>query len=69
VISFRTRMPYRKWRLPGGGSPDMGGLSADGVLWLTGRDNGEVYAISTTTGKPLHRIKVGSGPHGMAVWP
>jgi hypothetical protein len=28
-----------------------------------------VYAISTRTGRLLHRIKVGSGPHGMAVWP
>jgi DNA-binding beta-propeller fold protein YncE len=70
LISFRTRRPYRKWRLPGGGSPDMGGLSADGrVLWLSGRYNGEVYAISTRTGRLLHRIGVGSGPHGMAVWP
>ena len=36
VISFRTRRPVEKWRLPGGGSPDMGGVSADGtVLWLS----------------------------------
>jgi len=32
-------------------------------------DNAEVYAISTRTGKLLHRIKVGSGPHGLCVWP
>ena len=45
-------------------------LSADGrVLWLSGRYDAQVYAISTRTGKLLHRIKVGSGPHGMAVWP
>jgi DNA-binding beta-propeller fold protein YncE len=70
VISFRTRRPVAKWRLPGGGSPDMGGLSANGrILWLSGRYNGEVYAISTRSGKLLHRIRVGSGPHGMAVWP
>jgi len=70
VISFRSRRPVAKWRLPGGGSPDMGGLSADGrTLWLSGRYNAEVYAISTRTGRLLHRIKVGSGPHGMAVWP
>jgi DNA-binding beta-propeller fold protein YncE len=70
VISFRTRKPVAKWRLPGGGSPDMGGVSADGrVLWLSGRYNAEVYAISTRTGRLLHRIKVGRGPHGMAVWP
>jgi len=70
VISFRTRKPVAKWHIPGGGSPDMGGVSADGrTLWLTGRYDGEVYGISTRTGKLLHRIRVGSGPHGMAVWP
>jgi YVTN family beta-propeller protein len=70
LISFRTRRPYAKWRLPGGGSPDMGGVSADGrVLWLSGRYNHEVYAISTRTGRLLHRIPVGAGPHGLAVWP
>jgi YVTN family beta-propeller protein len=70
LISFATRRPYRTWHIPGGGSPDMGGVSADGrVLWLTGRYDAEVYAISTRTGRLLHRIKVGAGPHGMAVWP
>jgi YVTN family beta-propeller protein len=70
LISFRTGEPYRKWRLPGGGSPDMGGVSASGrVLWLSGRYNGEIYAIDTHTGRLIHRIPVGSGPHGLAVWP
>ena len=45
---------------PGGGSPDMGGVSADGkVLWLSGRYNAEVYAISTRNGRLLARIPVG----------
>ena len=70
VISFRTRKVVRKWRIPGGGSPDMGGVSADGkVLWLSGRYSGVVYAISTRTGKLLARIPVGQGPHGLCVWP
>jgi DNA-binding beta-propeller fold protein YncE len=70
LISFRTRRPVRTWRLPGGGSPDMGGVSANGrVLWLSGRYDGEVYAISTRTGRLLHRIAVGAGPHGLCVWP
>jgi DNA-binding beta-propeller fold protein YncE len=70
VLSFATRRPIAKWRLPGGGSPDMGGVSADGtVLWLSGRHNSEVYAISTVTGRLLHRIGVGDGPHGLCVWP
>ncbi|MGN6188865.1 MAG: YncE family protein [Conexibacter sp.] len=69
LISFRTRKPYRTWRIPGG-SPDMGGLSASGrVLWLSGRYNREVYAIDTRTGRLLHRIPVGASPHGLAVWP
>ncbi len=70
LISFRTRRPVAKWRLPGGGSPDMGGVSADGrVLWLSGRYNAEVYAISTRTGRLLARIPVGAGPHGLCVYP
>jgi len=70
VISFRRRRPVRKWRIPGGGSPDMGGVSADGrVLWLTGRWNAEVYAIDTRTGRLIRRIRVGRGPHGLCVYP
>jgi YVTN family beta-propeller protein len=70
VLSFRTRHVVHTWRIPGGGSPDMGGVSANGkVLWLSGRYNGVVYAISTVTGKLLARIPVGSGPHGLCVWP
>lgn len=70
VVSFATRRRVRTWRLPGGGSPDMGGVSADGrVLWLSGRYDGVVYAVSTRTGRLLRRIKVGAGPHGLCVWP
>jgi YVTN family beta-propeller protein len=70
VISFRTRRPVAKWRLPGGASPDMGGVSADGrVLWLSGRYDGEVYAIDTRTGRLIKRIPVGRGPHGLCVYP
>jgi len=70
LIDFKTRLVRKKWHIPGGGSPDMGGISADGkVLWLSGRYNAEVYAISTHSGKLLHRIKVGLGPHGLCVWP
>jgi YVTN family beta-propeller protein len=70
VISFATRRIVRTWHIPGGGSPDMGNVSADGkVLWLSGRYNSVVYAISTTSGKLLARIPVGAGPHGLCVWP
>jgi len=70
VFDFAKNRLTKKWHLPGGGSPDMGGVSADGtVLWLSGRYNSEVYAIDTRTGTQLARIKVGSGPHGLAVYP
>ncbi|WP_020139820.1 YncE family protein [Streptomyces sp. 351MFTsu5.1] len=70
VFDFAENRVTKKWHLPGGGSPDMGGVSADGkVLWLSGRYNSEVYAIDTRTGAELARIKVGSGPHGLAVYP
>jgi YVTN family beta-propeller protein len=70
VVSFRTRKVVATWRIPGGGSPDMGGVSADGrVLWVSGRYNAVVYAISTRNGRLLARIPVGSGPHGLCVWP
>jgi YVTN family beta-propeller protein len=70
VISFRTGKVVAKWQIPGGGSPDMGGVSADGrVLWVSGRYNGVVYAISTRNGRLLAKIPVGSGPHGLSVWP
>ncbi len=69
VVSFATRQVVATWHIPGG-SPDMGGVSANGrILWLSGRYNNEVYAIDTRTGKLLHRISVGAGPHGLAVWP
>jgi YVTN family beta-propeller protein len=70
VIDFSTRKPIAKWQIPGGGSPDMGGLTIDGsMLWLSGRYNAEVYAIDTHDGHLLARIKVGRGPHGLAVFP
>jgi DNA-binding beta-propeller fold protein YncE len=70
LISLATRRPVRKWRIPGGGSPDMGGVSADGrTLWLAGRYNSVVYAIDTRTGRLRKRIRVGRGPHGLSVYP
>lgn len=70
VFDFTQNKLTKKWELPDGGSPDMGGVSADGkVLWLSGRYNSEVYAIDTVTGKELAKIPVGSGPHGLAVYP
>jgi YVTN family beta-propeller protein len=70
IISFATRKVINKWVLPEGGSPDMGGVSADGkILWLSGRYNSEVYAIDTADGHLIRRIPVGAGPHGLCVYP
>jgi len=70
LIDFATRAVVKKWVLPGGGSPDMGGVSEDGkVLWLAGRYHSEVYAIDTKDGKLLARIPVGREPHGLCIYP
>jgi YVTN family beta-propeller protein len=70
LISFATRKIVATWRIPGGGSPDMGNLSPDGkVFWVSGRYHNVVYAISTANGHLLARIPVGSRPHGLCVWP
>ncbi|WP_300681307.1 beta-propeller fold lactonase family protein [Nocardioides sp.] len=71
VFDLATHRFTRTWKIPGGGSPDMGGLSADGsTLWLSGRYDGRVYGWNTTTGKLIANIKVpGSSPHGLLVWP
>lgn len=59
-----------EWRIPGGGSPDMGNISADGrTFWVAGRHHSEVYAIDIVEWKLLARIPVGAGPHGLTIWP
>lgn len=72
VIAFATRSIVAKWVFDNGkGSPDMGGVSADGkVLWLSGRSDNVMYAIDTATGKlVVPPILVGREPHGACVWP
>lgn len=70
LLDLATQKLIDKWKIPGGGSPDMGNLSADGkVLWLAGRYHKEVYGFDTSNGKLIARIKVGKGPHGLCVYP
>ena len=70
VLDASTLAITATWRIPGGGSPDMGGVTADGSqLWLSGRYHAEVYVLNTTTGALIKRIKVNAGPHGLLVWP
>jgi DNA-binding beta-propeller fold protein YncE len=69
VIDFATAKVEKTWIIPGGGSPDMGNVSADGKwLWLAGRYDDEVYRIDTSSGA-VTKIKVGAEPHGLTVWP
>ena len=69
VIDFATRKVIATWPVPGGGSPDMGNVSADGkTLWLSGRFDDVVYAINTKSGA-MKIIPVGMEPHGLTVWP
>ncbi len=69
VLDFATRTVVKNWSIPGGGSPDMGNVSADGkYLWLSGRYDDMVYRIDVVSGD-VEKIKVGREPHGLAVWP
>jgi DNA-binding beta-propeller fold protein YncE len=70
VVSFARERIVDTWVIPGGGSPDMGGVSADGrFLWVSGRYDGVVYGFHTGSGKLVARIRVGGSPHGLLVWP
>lgn len=71
MVDFATGKITATWDLGNRtDSPDMGGVSVDGnVLWLSGRYSSVVYAVDTRTGKLIHRIPVGKGPHGLCVWP
>ena len=70
VVDFATRHVVATWTIPAPSTPDMGGVSGDGtVLWLSGRRTSEAYALDTTTGRVLSRVKVGTGAHGLCVWP
>ena len=69
VIDFASGKVVAQWPIPGGGSPDMGNVSADGqFLWLSGRYDDVVYRIDTASGA-VNKIAVGQEPHGLTVWP
>ena len=69
VIDFATEKIVAQWPVPGGGSPDMGNVSADGKwLWLAARYDDVIYRFDTATGD-VKQVKVGAEPHGLTVWP
>jgi len=70
VLNLITHVVTATWRIPGGGSPDMGGVSIDGrKLWVSGRYSHDVYVFDTRSGTVLRTVRVGDGPHGSNVWP
>ena len=69
VVDIGSNKVTANWPVPGGGSPDMGGVSNDGKwLWLAGRFDDVVYRFDTASGQ-VDKIKVGGEPHGLTVWP
>lgn len=70
VMRFSDNKLIAKWLIPGGGSPDMGNISADGkFFWVSGRYDNEVYVFNIEKGSFVTRIKVGKEPHGLTIWP
>jgi YVTN family beta-propeller protein len=70
VMRFSDNKIIAKWLIPGGGSPDMGNISADGkFFWVSGRYDNEVYVFNIEKGSFVTRIKVGKEPHGLTIWP
>lgn len=70
VLDSYSGAVLTKWVIPGGASPDMGNVTADGTqLWLSGRYSRAVYVLSTADGHLIRKIDVGDGPHGLCVWP
>jgi YVTN family beta-propeller protein len=70
VLRFSDNALIAKWKIPGGGSPDMGNISTDGkFFWVSGRYDNEVYVFDIAAGKFVTRIKVGVEPHGLTYWP
>lgn len=70
VIDFASDKVVARWGIPGGGSPDMGNVSADGrYLWLAARYDDVVYRFDTQGNGAVQQVKVGAEPHGLTVWP
>ena len=65
VLDPSTDRVTATWTIPGGGSPDMGGVTADGTeLWLSGRYDAVVYVFDTNTGTIKATIPTVHAPTG-----
>ena len=71
VLDAYTGAALTKWTIPGGGSPDMGNVTADGSAAVAvGPLRPRASTCSSTAdGHLIRKIDVGSGPHGLCVWP
>ena len=70
TIDFATHKIEKTWSIPGGGSPDMGNVSADGkCLWLSGRFSIRSFMRSIRRPVTVKTIPVGTEPHGLTIWP
>jgi hypothetical protein len=70
VITFAARRVIRTWRIPGRGSPAWAASFLTGkVIWLSGRYNDVVYAISARNGQLIAKIPVGRRASWVTVFP
>ena len=69
VIDFATRKVEVTWPIPGGGSFDMGNVSADGNISGSPGVSTMSPTRSTRRRAEVKSIPVGKEPHGLTVWP
>ena len=68
MIDLATRHPVATWQIPGA-APTWEVFLQTGVLWLSGRYDAAVYAISTRDGHLMALMAVPGELHGLCVWP
>lgn len=69
AVEFATRRVSARWPLPGGGSPEPGGMSPDGALLWLADPAGLVYAVSARTGRVVRKARIAGRPAGLCVHP
>ncbi|MFC4054031.1 YncE family protein [Actinomadura syzygii] len=69
AVDFAARRVTSRWPLPSVNSPAPGGVSSDGTLLWLADAAGLVYAVSTRTGRVVHRLWVGGHPTSLRLSP